>query len=175
MNGEADLPALYGILVLASAAFWPMIFRSRVRLGNVAVASLLAGPIFAACVEVPFVLQAIASDRSGRVDGALFTLIIAAVIVMGALLAFPANLIGSATMILIGDHARWARHPVTWALVGGAAASIPYVVSGAMAEDHPGMVFAFAITGACCALVCRRHLSWEKKPAAEQARREGPV
>lgn len=170
MNGETALPVLYGILVLASAAFWPMIFRSRVRLGNVAAASLLAGPIFAACVEVPFVLQAIASNRSDRVDGALFTLIIAAVIVMGALIAFPANLIGSATMIRIGDHARWARRPAAWAFVGGAAASIPYVVSGAIAEDHAGMVFAFAITGACCALVCRRHQSWEKESA-----REGPV
>ena len=67
-------------------------------------------------------------------------------------------------------RAEWfklTRRPLAWALVGGAAASTPFALSGFMAQDNAGLVFAFAITGACSARICRRHVSWEKNQAGE--------
>ena len=166
MSAETAVPVFYGAFVLASTALWPMVLRSRIRLASVGMASVLAGPLFVVCAALPVVLAILLRGLAlGPIDAASFFLIVACVIVVGALIALPANLIGSATMIRIGDHALWARRPLAWALVGGAAASTPFALSGFMAQDNAGLVFAFAITGACSGRICRRHVSWEKNKA----------
>ena len=156
MSTEAAVPVFYGIFILASTLLWPIVVRSRIRLASVALASLLAGPVFAVCGAFPVLLRALISNP----DAMVVLVVLAAVILIGALIALPVNLLGSFVMIRIGDHALWARRPPAWALVGGVAAPTPFVLSGFMAEGNAGLVFAFAITGACCALVCRRRVSW---------------
>jgi len=169
MSAETAVPLFYGVLVLASTALWPMVWRSRIRLASVGVASVLAGPLFVACVMFPGVLAKWSRGLDLYHIDASFFLVVAYAIVVGALIALPANLIGSATMIRIGDHALWARRPMAWALVGGVAASTPFALSGFMTQGNAGLVFAFAITGGCSALICRRRVSWEKNKAGEQA------
>ena len=163
MSEETLVPVFYGMFVLASTALWPMVLRSRIRLGNVAIASLLAGPIFAGCAALPILPVALASNSYESTDASIVFLILAIVIIIGTLIAVPTNLLGSAVMIRFGDHALWARRPSAWALVGAVAAATPFVVSGFMAAGNSGLVLAFATTGACCALVCRRHVSWERQ------------
>ena len=154
MSAESAVPVFYGLLVLALTPLWPMVLRSRVSLVNVGAASILAGPIFVICAAFPASPAILL--RGPAFDMAAFFLVVAAVIVVGAVIALPATLIGSAAMIQIGDHIPWTRTPTAWTLVGGVAASIPSVVSGVLEGDNIGLVFAFAITGACCALACRR-------------------
>jgi len=157
VSTESAVPVFYGLLVLVLTALWPMVLRSRVSLVNVGAASMLAGPIFATCVALP-ILLAILPHGPGfdSFDASMFLLVVAAVIVVGAVIALPANLIGSAVMIRIGDHIPWARERAAWALIGSVAASTPSVVGGLLEGDDIGLLFAFAITGACCALICRR-------------------
>lgn len=156
MSAETAVPIFYGIFILASTALWPMVVRSRIRLASVAKASLVAGPVFAVCAAFPMPPIAMISHP----DAMALLVVLAAVIIIGVLIALPANLLGSLAMIRIGDHVLLARRPLAWALVGGVAAPTPFLLSGLMAEDNAGLVFAFGITGACCALVCRRRVSW---------------
>jgi len=157
MSADSAVPVFYGLFVLVLAALWPIVLRSRVSLLNVGAASMLAGPIFATCIALPILLAILPHrPRLDSFDASVFPLVVAAVIVVGAIIALPANLIGSAVMIRIGDHIPWARERAAWALVGSVAASTPSVVGGLLEGDNIGLVFAFAITGACCALVSRR-------------------
>ncbi len=161
MSAETTVPLFYGMILLASVALWPIVFRSRIRLAGVGAASLLAGPVFAGCAEIPFLLLSLLTSHPyPSVNAIAFLLILAAVIIIGALIALPASLICTAAMIRIGDHLFWTRHPLAWALAGAVVAPTPFIASGLVVENNAGLVFAFATTGACCALVCRRGIRW---------------
>ena len=75
--------------------------------------------------------------------------------IIGFLPAWAANGIGSVFMIAVGNLVPVLRFPFLWPVVGGVAA---WTVS-----DYAGLpeeaVFAFAMSGAVSAMICRMRLA----------------
>ncbi|MEO8375220.1 MAG: hypothetical protein ABI471_08340 [Sphingomonas bacterium] len=77
--------------------------------------------------------------------------------VLGAVIAIPVNLLGTAVMTWPGDGNPAARLPVIWAIVGATTFALPVAMAEARAEYLVSCVF----TGASCALICRCGIQWQ--------------
>lgn len=131
-----------------------------------------AGPLFLAglllgvaandpgpCIDV---VVAVLHDP-GNWPGAMMLNLLMVVLssVFGAIIAAPANIICGTIMIWLGEHHPAMRMPLIWALVGALMAGIPaFAIIGGATQSMP-VVFAFAFTGAGCALAFRRGVRWE--------------
>jgi hypothetical protein len=164
MTVESAVPVLYGILVMAAMALWPMMARSRIRLANIAMATVLAGPLVAACLVFPHLSVTWSSNPYGPPDATGLLFILAGAIVVGAFVALPASVIGSAVMLRISDRILWARRPAAWALAGCLMTVTALLCAGEFFAD-PLTSMALIVTGTCCALICRRRVSFGPLPA----------
>lgn len=81
--------------------------------------------------------------------------------IVGAALSAVPNLVASTAMHWLGRDNMGMRLPVMWGLVGGLAAGAPaFVIAGEDGRTVP-VAFAFAFTGAACALIIRYRTSWD--------------
>ena len=123
------------------------------------IASLVAGPVFllsliaaAAYLTLP---QPISLDASVAI--AIPMALIPATIV-GFVLAFVPNLLGSAVMAWIAETHQAARDPLAWAAAG--ALSGAGLAASFSSLQSPGG-FATIVTSAVCARICRSQFEWE--------------
>jgi hypothetical protein len=150
---------------------WAMT-RTTTSFGGVMPASLAAGPLFilGAGISVPIGDPAAAIpvdiDLGATSIAMMLTglpVALALLMVVGGMIAVLPNLIGTAAMTWLGDRNPGAQLPVVWALAGCAAFAVPIAALGeAWGETSPAHLTPFVFTGACCALICRRGVSWTK-------------
>lgn len=122
---------------------------------DIAKAAAAAGPLMLALLGLGHYAQSVpeAFPVTGEgllaIIGALF-----AALLIGFLPALATIGAGVALMELLGSLHPVNRHPLAWALAGGTiAAGLPLAFDG-----EPLMIFAFAGSGAICALLCRPRL-----------------
>ena len=133
-------------------------------------ATLAAGPLFVlgAAISVPIGDPAAAIpvdiDLWGTSIAMMLTglpVALAVVMVVGGMMAVLPNLIGTAAMTWLGDRNPGAQLPVVWALAGAMAFAAPIaMLGGGWGEMPPAYFIPFVFTGTCCALICRRGVSW---------------
>jgi hypothetical protein len=120
-------------------------------------ASLIAGPCFtlsAIAAALYLKLPEPVIIRPVDVMGTLGILIPATIV--GAILGFLPSLLGSAVLGWLAGRISLLRFPLIWPLVGGGLAAI-----FARTDMPDEWRFAFIVTGALCAMVCRRHWEWD--------------
>lgn len=147
--------------------------RASTRFGGVAPATLAAGPLFVLGAAISVLIGDPAAPIPVDLDldaTSIVTILVgipaALVVVMifGGMIAFLPNLIGTAAMTWLGDRNPGTQLPVFWALVGSTAFAAPIAaMGGAWGEASLDYLVPFVFTGACCALICRRRVSWEKE------------
>ena len=129
--------------------------------GRIARASLAAGPAFvtvSAAAQLYLKLpQPIVVEPTSLLT---FPLLWFASAVVGAILAFVPNLVGTLVMDRLARAFAPAAAPEAWALAGAASAGIPLW----LLHGEPEWVFPFAATGAVCALICRGRADREPLP-----------
>ena len=146
--------------------------RAATSFVGVMQATLAAGPLFILGAAISFLISdpAAAIPVDINLDGASIAAILlgvsialAVVMVIGGMMAVLPNLIGTAAMTWLGDRNPGAQLPVVWALAGAVAFAAPIAaLSGEWGEMSPAYLIPFVFTGACCALICRRGVSWAK-------------
>lgn len=128
--------------------------------GGVIAASVAAGPIF---LLATLIAEA-TFDRTlwGGIDQALSTMAILSLfsVPFGFVFSFVPNLVGAWALSRLGCGNDAVRLPVVWALVGGVAAGL-FAWAVNSDEADAGLIATFAVTGAACALICRRPVRWE--------------
>ncbi|MEO9131544.1 MAG: hypothetical protein ABI240_10080 [Sphingomonas sp.] len=139
------------------------------RFGGVTVATLAAGPLFilGAAISVlisdPAAVIPVDIEIDGNSIGMMLEVLPPAFLIamiFGSIIAFLPNLFGNAAMTWLGDRNPGTQLPVFWALVGATAFAVPIAAMGGASHGH---LVPFVFTGACCALICRRRVSWEKE------------
>lgn len=136
--------------------------RTPLNLAGATAASAAAGPLF--MLGMVFAEWLAAPDRVVSVPFNPLWLIPIAMVgivatVVGAIVAMPVNLIGTAAMTWLGDCNPGARLPVFWALAGAIGFAAPIAaLNVTWAEASPDRLVPFVFTGACCALICQRGL-----------------
>ena len=117
------------------------------------VASLAAGPLFVLMIGL---LAVATSSRPIAVDPTIVDAIVGLplVIVFGFMLALLPNLLGSALLDTLARHHEGWRLPVIWGLVGAAGGYAATWIGGTAPD--PLVAAALSLTGAGCALICRR-------------------
>lgn len=141
--------------------------RDGTRSGSI-VAILTAGPIFLAGLAVGGWISAPGAAIDPRaVLGALaFVPLSVLSVPIGAVLATVPILLGTAAMRWLGSWNVAMRLPPVWMLVGGGVAG-----GGAMMlEPDMLVIVSFAFTGAVCALIARRGVTWVTASMASHAR-----
>ena len=146
--------------------------RAATSFVGVMQATLAAGPLFVLGAAISFLISdpAAAIPVDINLDGASMAAILlgvsialAVVMVIGGMMAILPNLIGTAAMTWLGDRNPGAQLPLVWALAGAVAFAAPIAaLSGEWGEEWPAHLVPFVFTGACCALICRRGVSWAK-------------
>lgn len=118
------------------------------------LATLVAGPVG----ELLLALAALFTRSGSWDDLGIMTAGLFFSVPIGMALSILPNLIGAAALGALGRRYDAARHPITWAVVGGAAG----VGIGRLLIDNlePTAMAWFAATGLCCALICRRSARW---------------
>ena len=159
MNADMAMAVFYGLLLMMWMVAWPRVSRSRIWLVSVAMASVLAGPLCGFCGVAFTVLSEPFGIRPLLLDAVSSLVIAAIVMVMSVIISLPINLVGAAAMRWLGKRFTPARHPAAWALSGGMAMAISIVFIDVSTPVPTSM--ALIITGTCCALTCRRHVSFE--------------
>ena len=159
MNAEMAVPVFSGLLLTVWMVAWPRVSRSRIWPVSFAMASVLAGPLHAVCGLAFTLLSEPSPTLPFPFDVVSSLLVAVTVLVMSVIISLPINLVGSAAMIWLGKRFTPARHPAAWALSGGTAMAISIVFIDASTPVPVSM--ALIITGTCCALTCRRHVSFE--------------
>lgn len=162
MNAEMAVPVFSGLLIMMWMVAWPRVSRSRIWLVSVAMATVLAGPLCAFCGSTLTVLSEPFPSRPLSIDGVSLLMIAAVAMVMRVIISLPINLAGAAAMTWLGKRFTPARHPAAWALSGGMVMAISIVFIDVSTPVPTSMVLI--ITGTCCALTCRRHVSFEPSP-----------
>lgn len=140
------------------------------RLGGVLPATLAAGPLFVLGAAISFVIAdpaaAIPVDLDGTSVVTMLTTLPAALVAVtlfGSVMALVPNLMGMVAMTWLSDRHAGARLPIFWALAGAAAFAGPIAaMAGEWVEASPHYLVPFLLTGAGCALICRRGLPEEK-------------
>ena len=135
-------------------------------------ATLAAGPLFVLGAAISFLISDPAAaipvdiDLGGASIAAMLVgvpIVLAVVMVLGGMIAVLPNLIGTTAMTWLGDRNPGTQLPVVWALAGAAAFAVPIAaLGGTWGEMPPARLVPFIFTGACCALICRRGVSWTK-------------
>jgi hypothetical protein len=130
-----------------------------------AFASLIAGPAFFTALQlVEGNRQMPAPSEIGEADILAFLQFMPSVSVLGALIAFVPNLVGTLVMSRWSSQSWVARTPVAWIVAGGAfGAMIIYVL---MSGHTGGLTPAFVLTGGLCAAVCRLFVDLGHEEAA---------
>lgn len=121
-------------------------------------AALIAGPCFVLSTSAAVLYGRIPEPiiiTPGEFFGLLFLMIPASLV--GFILGFLPSLLGSVIMGWLARHIPALRLAPIWTLVGGALAGIPYF----MEPEDASFGFAFVVTGAICATICRRHWRWD--------------
>ncbi|QNQ11354.1 hypothetical protein [Sphingomonas alpina] len=147
----------------------PTRHRAATNYHGFALATFLAGPIYVTSMGIAIWT----TDMSAAVQlpndwswvAALLPLTMFSMI-GGAFLSIVPNLIGLQAMMWLGGRNPAMQLPVSWALAG--VLSMAFVTMLAEPDSTvsiPGI--ALVITGAICALLCRRGVSWEECPLAE--------
>jgi hypothetical protein len=120
-----------------------------------ALASLTAGPIFITALPVADLYLRLPAPIV--IDGSdILTLVqlVPLVALIGALIAFVPNMLGTLIMAQWSRRSWLARTPPAWIVVGGASGGgLGYLSTG----DWPDHVLtaAFILTGGLCAALCR--------------------
>lgn len=133
-------------------------------------ASIIAGPVLVIGQLIADSIQAGHLSLAGS-EGDWITAIIVIVgmmmvaVLVGFFAAIIPNIIGTLVMWMLGRTMRPARLPLLWALAGGLAAG-GFALSDAIDSELPGRPIAYAVTGALCALVCRRFARWPDEAVA---------
>ena len=79
----------------------------------------------------------------------------------GTILALPLNLLGASLMTWLGNRNEAMRLPVMWALAGAFACAFPVMAAGVgPAGGESAALVGFTFSGTCCALICRRRITW---------------
>ena len=126
-------------------------------------ASLIAGPCFMlSAVAAALYLQIPEPVIIRPVDviSALIMLIPATIV--GAILGFLPSLLGSAVLGWLAGRISLLRFPLIWPLAGAGLAAI-----FARSEMPDAVRFAFIVTGALCAMICRQQ--WEMGSSLSRA------
>jgi hypothetical protein len=127
---------------------------------GIGIASLAAGPVFLAALGLAALgsgVQTIVVEP-GEVVGAIALLLPATA--FGMIIAFLPNLAGTAAMLAFGRHHEAGQMPAMCALAGAALGG---GATCRWAETAPLVTFAFAATGAICALICRARAYWPQR------------
>lgn len=136
----------------ATAADTPAMVSARMK--RIARASAAAGPMFVTCAMAADVYLRLPAPVAVDLGAALgLPLLWIPAALFGWLIALAPNMLGALCMETLARAFPPARAPEAWALVGGAAAGTPAWLLG----GEPNWTFAFAATGALCALICRGH------------------
>lgn len=122
-------------------------------------ASIAAGPLFLAFIAGASVFGRIVRGLP-LYDGGVLSIsdFFILSVPVGFLLSFFLNYGGTWLMIRMADTSDINRAPFAWSLVGGFGGLMIGVLS---ALEVPEMLFAFAATGASCAVICRCWIDWE--------------
>jgi hypothetical protein len=125
-------------------------------------ASAAAGPLFLALCACAYLYGQLPHPITvAAADFGMFAALMAPAFIVGFIIAFVPNLLGSAVMATIGESADWGRSPVAWSLAGGfAGAGLALLFYPRDAEAWPG-IFALVLTSAICARICRAFMAWE--------------
>ena len=123
-----------------------------------AVASLFAGPLFLTTTAAAgFYLELPKPVIITGPQLMAFLIWLIPATLVGMIIAFPLNVIGSAWMVAMADSTEAARIPAVWALAGaGIGAAI-----GSLFWPNYELSFALASTAAICATICRSYVDWE--------------
>ena len=146
--------------------------RAATSFVSVMQATLAAGPLFVLGAAISFPIGNPAAaipvdiDLGGTSIAMMLTglpVALALLMVFSGMIAVLPNLIGTTVMTWLGDRKPDAQLPVVWALAGAIAFAAPIAaLSGEWGEEWPAHLVPFVFTGACCALICRRGVSWAK-------------
>ena len=146
--------------------------RAATSFVGVKQATLAAGPLFVLGAAISFPIGNPAAaipvdiDLGGTSIAMMLTglpVALALLMVFGGMIAVLPNLIGAAAMTWLSDRNPGAQLPIVWALAGAAAFAVPIAALGeAWGGTSPDHLVPFVFTGACCALICRRGVSWTK-------------
>lgn len=131
--------------------------------------SAAAGPMFVTFTALAYLyLQIPHTVAFGAEDLGTFVLMMVPAAIVGFILAFVPNLLGSAVMATIGESAEWGRSPLAWSLAGGLAGTGLVLLfaprDGLFADvgqEGGAAAFALIATSAICARICRGQFDWE--------------
>jgi hypothetical protein len=123
--------------------------------GAAALASLAAGPIFLTSSSLVDLYLRVPAPI--EIDGSVisaFLLFMLPATLIGALLAFVPNMLGTLVMVLWSRRSWLARTPPAWMLVGAASGG---GLACALTDGGPDLVptAAMFLTGGLCAALCR--------------------
>jgi len=129
-------------------------------------ASLAAGPSFLLCFFIGLAIGApgeFGTIGIGDIGFVSILLLVSAPI--GLFFAGLPTFLGAAVMSWLGWHAPESRSPFVWCAAGAAFAgilSVPFFAFSPADTDKGVflLIMAFAITGAICAVICRRMTRW---------------
>ena len=126
------------------------------------VAILSAGPVFLVGLAIGgwALAPGAAIDPAALLMGLALAPMAALSVPIGSVLAAVPILLGTAAMRWTGGWNVAMRLPPLWMLVGGGVAGAGAV----MIESSTPIVISFAFTGAVCALIARRSVTWVDTP-----------
>ena len=127
---------------------------------GIAVASLTAGPVFAASTSAASLyLRLPCPIVVGPSELMLVAPVAALSIIVGCVLAVLPNLVGTILLAGLGDRYPEARLPEFWAITGAAIGIGIAAATGAF--QSPPLAFGLVATSAACAWICRRPIVWD--------------
>lgn len=137
---------------------------ASINTSSITLASVAAGPLFLLGIGIGLWADDPGTARSIDLTGSIIPatpLIALLTVFFGAIVAVLPNLLGAWLMTWLGNRNDAARLPVMWALAGALASAFFVVAADSRPAGEPSTTLvAFTFTGACCALICRRRITW---------------
>lgn len=128
---------------------------------GIAVASLTAGPVFAASGSAAALYLRLPCPVAIKPSELMMIAPVGVLsIVVGCVLAVLPNLVGTMLFAGLGDRYPEARLPEFWTIAGALIGVGIAAATGAF--QSPPLAFALVTTSAACAWMCRRTIVWDE-------------
>lgn len=135
--------------------------RTGSRVSGIALATLLAGPIFITCMALAR-LSAMLPDPIIVTGAGIITfvaLLVPASMVGGFIAGLP-SLVGTVALTAFAETRRWLRPAPVWMAIGGwLALALILIWWGNPIE--PAAAFSLVVTSAICAGICQTFIRWD--------------
>lgn len=148
-------------------------------IGSVAKASLAAGLLFFIGLALASLVldpaQAIPLTTSGR-DLMMIAFLVPVVTIVGAVIAFLPNLLGTFVLTRVGGSLAALRGRVAWAVTGAVAAGGPaMIVANSVTDGDWTAPITLGFTGMCCAIISRAGVRWNDSAASPLSEPRSPA